>query len=83
MAAARAGCDLIVKEKRGVIGATQTSPMVIELVRRMQDTQVFLRMAAIELRRIAEEAPEIADELRHIAQKVEAEAGDLARRDTE
>jgi hypothetical protein len=56
---------------------------VIELVRRMRDTQVFLRMAAIELRRIAEEAPEIADELRHIAQKVEAEAGDLARRDTE
>jgi hypothetical protein len=40
-------------------------------------------MAAIELRRIAEEAPDIAAELRHIAQKVEAEAGDLARRDTE
>jgi hypothetical protein len=77
MAAAGARYDLIVKERRGVIG------MVIELGRRVQDTQVFLRMAAIELRRIAEEAPDIAAELRHIAQKVEAEAGDLARRDTE
>ena len=63
--------------------ARQTSPMVIELVRRMQDAQVFLKMTAIELRRIAEEVPDIAAELRHIAQKVEAEAGDLARRNTE
>ena len=49
---------------------------MIELVRRMQDTQVFLRMAAIELRRIAERTPDIAVELRHVAQKLEAE--DLA-----
>jgi hypothetical protein len=61
-----------------VIEARQTSPMVIELVRRVQDTQVFLRMAAIELRRIAEQAPDIAGELRHMAQKLEAEAEDLA-----
>jgi hypothetical protein len=61
-----------------VIEARQTSPMVIELVRRVQDTQVFLRMAAIELRRIAEQAPDIAGELRHMAQKLEADAEDLA-----
>ena len=66
-----------------MIEARQTSPRVIELVRRMQDAQIFLRMTAIELRRIAEEVPDIAAELRHIAQKVEAEAGDLARRNTE
>jgi hypothetical protein len=52
--------------------------MVIELVRRVQDTQVFLRMAVIELRRIAEQAPDIAVELRHVAQKLDAEAEDLA-----
>jgi hypothetical protein len=60
------------------MGARQRSPMVIELVRRMQDAQVFLRMTAIELRRIAEVVPDIAAELRHIAQTV-----DLARRNTE
>ena len=44
----------------------------------MKNTQVFLRLAVIELRRIAEQAPEIAVELRHVAQKLEAEAEDLA-----
>jgi type II secretory pathway component PulF len=52
--------------------------MVIELVQRVQNTQVFLRMAAIELRRIAEQAPDIAAELRHVAQQLEAEAEGLA-----
>jgi hypothetical protein len=47
-------------------------------VRRVKNTQVFLRLAVIELRRIAEQAPEIAVELRHVAQKLEAEAEDLA-----
>ena len=61
-----------------MIEAWRTSPMVIELVQRVQDTQVFLRMAAIELRRIAEQAPDIAVELRHMAQKLEAVAEDLA-----
>jgi hypothetical protein len=61
-----------------VIEARRTSPMVIELVRRVQDTQVFLRMAVIELRRIAEQAPDIAVELQHMAKKLEAEAEDLA-----
>jgi len=52
---------------------------MIELIRRVQDTQVFLKMAAIELRRIAEQTPEIASELRDVAQKIdiEAEAKDL------
>ena len=35
-------------------------------------------MAVIELRRIAEQTPDIAVELRHTAQKLEAEAEDLA-----
>ena len=48
--------------------------MVIELTRRVRDTQVFLRMAVIELRRIAEQAPDIAVELLDMAQKLDAEA---------
>jgi hypothetical protein len=60
---------------------SQTSPVVLELLRRMQDTQTFLRLAAIELRRIAEESPDIAAELCQVAQKIETEADDLARRD--
>jgi hypothetical protein len=58
--------------------ALRTSPIVIELVRRVKDTQVFLRMAALELRRIAEQTPDIAVELRDMAQKLKAEAEDLA-----
>ena len=58
-------------------------PMVIKLLRRVRDTEVFLRMAAVELRRIAEQAPDIAVELRHVAQQLDAEAEDLARRNTE
>jgi len=66
-----------------MIEAWRTSPKVIELLRRVQDTQVFLRMAALELRRIAEQTPDVAVEARLIAQKLEAEAEDLARRDAE
>ena len=66
-----------------MIEESGTSPMVIELLRRVQDTQVFLRMAVIELRRIAEQTPEMAGELQQVAQKIEAEAEDLARRDIE
>jgi hypothetical protein len=58
------------------------SGKVIELRRQVQDTQVFLRMAVIELRRMAKAAPDIAVELRHLAQKLEAQADDLARGDT-
>ena len=56
----------------------RTNPKVIELVQRVQNTQVFLKMAAIELRRIAEQVPDMAPELRQIVQKIEAEAEDLA-----
>ena len=66
------------KETRAVIGARRTSLMVTERIPRVQDTQVFLRMAAIQLRRIAVQAPDIAVELRHVAQELEAEAEDLA-----
>ena len=57
----------------------RASPKVIELVQRVQNTQLFLRMAAIELRRIAEQVPDKAVELRQVVQKIEAEAEDLAR----
>jgi len=40
-------------------------------------------MAALELRRIAEQAPDISLELKHVVQQLEAEAADLARRDAE
>jgi hypothetical protein len=50
---------------------------MIELARRAQYTVAFLRMAAIEIRRIAEETPDIAVELRHMARQLEAEANDL------
>ena len=58
------------------------SPKVIELIRRVRDTQVFLRMAAVELRRIAELAPDITVDLQHIAQQLETESEDLARPDS-
>ena len=49
------------------------------LVRRLGDTHFFLRLVAIELRRFAKQAPDIAIELRHTAQKLHAEADDLAQ----
>ena len=55
-------------------------PRVIELIQHVQEPRVFLRMAVLELRRIADEAPEIASELRLIAQQLEAEADDLVCR---
>ena len=66
-----------------MIEVRRANLMVTELVLRMQDTQVFLRMAVLELCRIAEQAPDVAVELRHVAQKLEAEAEDLAQHDTE
>ena len=62
-----------------MIEVWRTNPVVIKLIRRVQNTQIFLRMAAIELQRIAEQAPDIAVELRQVAQKLQAEAEDLAR----
>ena len=47
---------------------------------RTGDTESFLRLVAIELRRLAERAPSVADMLRHIAQQLDAEANALAGR---
>jgi hypothetical protein len=43
-------------------------------------TLAFLRMAAIELRRIAEEAPETRDRLLRIAEQLETETADIEQR---
>ena len=57
--------------------------MVIELVQRVQDTHVFSRLAAIELRRLAEKDPDIAAKLRRLAQELEVQAEDLPPRNGE
>jgi hypothetical protein len=49
------------------------------LLRAVDNTIRFLRMAAIELRRIAERAPDIAGELHHIADQLDADADDLQK----
>ena len=49
------------------------------LRRSVAHTIAFMRMAAIELRRIAERDPEIAGELRRIASQLDADADDLGR----
>ena len=51
----------------------------VRLTRQIQHTAAFLRMTAIEMRRIAENAPDIAIELQHIARQLEADADDLWR----
>ncbi len=50
-----------------------------ELSRAVQQTTGFLRMAAIEARRIADDAPEVAKRLQFFADQLEAEANDLSR----
>jgi hypothetical protein len=47
------------------------------LLRAVDNTVRFLRLAAIELRRLAERAPDISAELHHIADQLEADAADL------
>jgi hypothetical protein len=42
-------------------------------------TIAFIRLAAIELRRVAERDPELAVELRRIADQLDADADDLER----
>ena len=44
-----------------------------------QSTVAFLRMAAAQLRELAEHAPDIAWEVRHIAEQLEIEAADMER----
>jgi hypothetical protein len=59
----------------GGVGVTDSE------IRRSIDHEIaFLRMAAIELRRIAERAPEVDDELRHMANQFDTDADDLAKR---
>ena len=42
-----------------------------------EHTTIFLRMAAIQLRKLADSSPEIARELHHIADQLVAEALDV------
>jgi hypothetical protein len=49
------------------------------LSRAVDNTIKFLRMAAIELRHIAERAPDIAAELHHMADQLDADADDLQK----
>jgi hypothetical protein len=49
------------------------------LLRAVDNTIRFLRLAAIELRRLAERAPDISAELHHVADQLEADAADLER----
>lgn len=49
------------------------------ILQAVRNTIQFLRMAAIELRRIADRAADVSDELRHIASQLDADANDLDR----
>ena len=49
------------------------------VLRAVDNTIKFLRMAAIELRRIAERAGDVADDLRYIANQLDADADELER----
>ena len=49
------------------------------ILRAVDNTIKFMRMAAIELRRIAERAQDVSDELRHLADQLDADADDLQR----
>lgn len=49
------------------------------LLRAVENTIRFLHLAAIELRRLAERAPDISAELHHVADQLEADAADLER----
>ncbi|MBV9152787.1 MAG: hypothetical protein JO204_13520 [Alphaproteobacteria bacterium] len=57
-----------------MIDTGQPNAAAVELIRPVQNTDAFLKMAAIELRQIAELAPDIAAELRHMANQLEAES---------
>jgi len=52
------------------------------LLRAVDNPIRFLRMSAIELRRLAERAADIAAELHHIADQLDADADDLERAST-
>jgi hypothetical protein len=50
-----------------------------DLLRTLRHAIAFDRMAAIQLRRIAEMEPELADKLQHIADQLEADAAEMER----
>jgi hypothetical protein len=49
------------------------------LLRAVDNTVRFLRLAAIELRRLGDRAPDISSELHHTADQLEADAAELER----
>jgi len=51
----------------------------IETSRLLRNQIAFLRMAAVEMRNIADQAPEVASQLRMMADQLDAEAADLLR----
>ena len=51
----------------------------IEISRLLRNQIAFLRMAAVEMRNIADQAPEVASQLRMMADQLDAEAADLLR----
>ena len=52
---------------------------VTDLVIKARHTVIFLRMTALELRRIAERTPGVTAELHHMTRQLEADADDLAQ----
>jgi len=52
-------------------------PMGNRMLWAVDNTIRFMRMAAIQLRRIAEHAPDIANELRRVAEELDKDADDL------
>ena len=50
-----------------------------DLLRTLRNAVIFDRLAAIQLRRIADLEPEFAERLRHIADQLEADAADMER----
>ena len=54
-----------------------TAPAIRSYRSRMSYTVTFLRMAAAEMHKLADNIPEIARELRHVADALQGEADDL------
>jgi len=49
--------------------------------RKDEHTVAFLRMAASQMRELADYAPEIAHQLRHVADQLEGDAADIEARE--
>jgi hypothetical protein len=67
----------IVLRYRAVVSRSEEGMMEDALLRAVDNTIRFLRMSAIELRRLAERAPDVAAELLHIADQLDTDADDL------